>query len=106
MCSWWTEKWFDPGAQSICRFWKYIFGGGFPCTDLSALKFNRENLEGKNSVLFWEIPRIRKLLQDEFGDTVKVKYAVENVASMDETAAGEISRELETMPYLLDPVHL
>lgn len=36
--------------------------GGFPCTDLSAVKFQRLNLLGPNSSLFWEVPRIEALL--------------------------------------------
>lgn len=77
---------------------------GFPCTDLSKVKFGRENLQGKNSKLFYEIPRITKLVKEEFGSEVLVKEVVENVASMDESAAREISEWLGVTPYLLDPV--
>eukprot|EP00435_Cladocopium_sp_Y103_P032808 s562_g8.t1 len=78
---------------------------GFPCTDLSGVKYMRENLEGVNSRLFYEIPRIRKLLQEEFGEMVIIRLVTENVASMDESAARTISEELETTPYLVDPVY-
>eukprot|EP00435_Cladocopium_sp_Y103_P037213 s325_g9.t2 len=97
--------------RALVRQWSSTFlqvrevhiWGGFPCTDLSAVKYNRENLEGRNSRLFWEIPRIRDLVAEEFGEAVTVKTAVENVASMDETACQEISEALETVPYRLDP---
>jgi site-specific DNA-cytosine methylase len=92
----WSVKFL--GIQEI-HLW-----GGFPCTDLSSVKAGRLNLLGKNSILFWEIPRIRKLLQEEFGHLVVIKQAVENVASMDANAAQEISNELGTTPYLFDPV--
>eukprot|EP00435_Cladocopium_sp_Y103_P075011 s43_g53.t1 len=77
--------------------------GGFPCTDLSAVKYNRQNLSGPNSSLFWEVPRIIDLIKEEFGIQVLVKYALENVASMDADAANEISEVMGAAPYLLDP---
>eukprot|EP00438_Fugacium_kawagutii_P016219 Skav233267 [mRNA] locus=scaffold4476:143528:150960:- [translate_table: standard] len=77
---------------------------GFPCKDLSAAKYKRENLSGPNSSLFYHIPRIRSLLEEEFGSTVAVKSVVENVASMDEEAAGEISSTLDCWPYRVDSV--
>ena len=38
----------------------------------------------------------------EFRDTVKIKFGFENVASMDLSAAQEISEALRTKPYRLD----
>jgi hypothetical protein len=70
-----------------------------------SVKFNRANLRGTNSKLFWEIPRIEQLIQEEFGPEVVVKSAVENVASMDEGACQEISEERGYWPYHLDPVN-
>ena len=78
--------------------------GGWPCVDLSSVKFNRQNLDGPQSSLFWEIPRILKLMEEEFGSQVIVKHVLENVASMDETAAREISSFMESIPYKLDCV--
>ena len=75
---------------------------GFPCTDLSAVKHNRENLKGAASSLFWEVPRVTKLIEAEFGEHVTVKEVCENVASMDRAAADEISEELGMVPYYLD----
>ena len=75
---------------------------GFPCVDLSAVKVGRLNLEGPASSLFWHIPRIRKLLEQSFGNNVVVKQVVENVASMDYEATQEISRVLGTQPYRVD----
>jgi len=49
--------------------------GGFPCTNLSIAKKNREGLAGSQSGLFYEMIRIHK--------EVKPKYFIyENVASM------------------------
>ena len=93
----WSSKF--PRIQEV-HVW-----AGFPCTDLSAVKFNRANLKGSNSKLFWEIPRIEQLIQEEFGPEVVVKSAVENVASMDQDACKEISEERGSWPYHLDPVH-
>lgn len=76
---------------------------GFPCTDLSRAKFGRLNLEGPCSSLFFEVPRVENLIQEEFGTTVTVKHVYENVASMDKQACEEISRELDEKPYLLNP---
>ena len=76
--------------------------GGWPCVDLSSVKFGRLNLAGPQSKLFWEIPRILQLFKDEFGEQVEVKHVLENVASMDEAAAQEISSEMGTVPYRLD----
>ena len=76
--------------------------GGFPCVDLSRVKHNRENLLGPQSSLFWEIPRVRKLLEKHFGVHVEIKTVVENVASMDRSATEEISAALGTIPYRLD----
>lgn len=78
--------------------------GGWPCVDLSAVKYGRKNLEGPQSSLFWEIPRVRDLLAEEFGASVKIKHVLENVASMDETAAREISDYMGSVPYKLDSV--
>ena len=76
---------------------------GFPCTDLSSAKYGRLNLSGPNSSLFFEIPRIKNLLLEEFGPCVIIRHLLENVASMDESAAREISSEIGSEPYLVDP---
>eukprot|EP00435_Cladocopium_sp_Y103_P051085 s2152_g15.t1 len=75
---------------------------GWPCVDLSSVKYGRQNLLGPESKLFWEIPRIRKLIEEEFGSQVTVKHVLENVASMDESAACEISNEMGTIPCKFD----
>ena len=77
--------------------------GGWPCVDLSAVRYGRRNL-GPQSCLFWEIPRVLNLVEEEFGDIVEVKHVLENVASMDEAAAREISEAMGSVPYLVDPV--
>ena len=75
---------------------------GFPCVDLSSVKAGRMNLEGPQSKLFYEIPRVAQLCKQGFGRNVVVKSLVENVASMDEKAAREISELLGALPYRMD----
>lgn len=78
--------------------------GGWPCVDLSSAKAHRKNLAGKHSGLFWLLPEILQNLQLAFGPQVKIRYVFENVASMDESAAREISETLNVTPYHLDCV--
>jgi len=60
-------------------------------------------LEGEGSRLFWKLLEIIEMVKRVFGATCKVKYCVENVASMDETARRTISGELHIVPIKLDP---
>ena len=85
-----------PGIEEV-HLW-----AGFPCVDLSSVRYERLNLEGPSSGLFWHIPRIKHLLRNIFGPAVLVKLVVENVASMDRSATEEISQVLETEPYRVD----
>ena len=93
------------------KTWRYLypqieelhFWGGFPCSDLSSAKHGRENLEGAQSSLFWEFIRVIKTARSVFGLAFKVKFVAENVASMDESAEGEISTALGVKPWRLDP---
>ena len=78
--------------------------GGFPCVDLSSAKAFRRNLEGPQSSLFWEIPRIKGLILAVFEGRAKVKHLFENVASMDMSAAQTISDTLQCVPYKVDCV--
>ena len=92
--------------------WQHDFGdveevhawGGFPCVDLSSAKAYRMNLDGPQSSLFWEIPRILKLLTAVFKGRAVVKHCFENVASMDREAAQTISEALHCIPYKVDCV--
>ena len=70
---------------------------GFPCVDLSSVRANRLNLEGKSSGLIREAVRI-------FDDTKSLfPQAALNVSSMDYSARDEISRMLGVLPYKVDP---
>ena len=97
-------------TRSVVREWSLTYlnieevhlWGGFPCTDLSAVKFNRKNLAGSQSSLYWEIPRVEKLVSEELGPSVKIKKVLENVASMDRSAAEEITQDVGFLPYKLD----
>ena len=96
------------------RQWRYLYPqveeihlwGGFPCVDLSKVKVGRRNLEGDSSGLFFEIPRILKDIRKVYGYLFKVKFAIENVASMDEGASNEISSILGVKPLRLDPCNV
>lgn len=65
---------------------------GFPCVDLSSVKFGRKNLAGSESSLFFEILRILRLIRSIFGSTFRVIFFIENVSSMDSSAVQEISK--------------
>ena len=73
--------------------------GGFPCVDLSAVKFGRKNLEGSESGLFREILKVLELPRQVFGRTFKILFFIENVASMDKSAQKEIDAALGVRPY-------
>ena len=91
-------------SSKFLRFSEIHIWAGWPCVDLSAVKFGRKNLEGPESSLLWEIPRVKNLFAEEFGPAVIIKHVLENVASMDESAAREISSFMGSIPYKLDPV--
>ena len=68
--------------------------GGFPCVDLSAVKYQRKNLRGDQSSLFFVMVEIIKMIREVFGIRFKILYFFENVASMDLSALREISSHL------------
>ena len=78
--------------------------GGFPCIDLSSVKWGRKNLEGPQSRLFYEFVRIIKLLRVKYGFTFPIKFIGENVASMDQEAEQTISATLGVKPVRVDSV--
>ena len=96
--------------EVLIRKWLMMFPGvleihlwaGFPCTDLSSARAFREGLAGKASSLFYQIPRIFKLLKQVAGTEIKIKLVVENVASMTKEACQEISKVLRLRPFYLD----
>ena len=96
--------------RALVRQWSLAFlqvqevhvWAGFLCKDLTSAKHGRLNLAGSQSSLYWEIPRVCKLVEDEFGKNVVVKKVLENVASMDRSAAEEISQDFGAIPYRLD----
>eukprot|EP00435_Cladocopium_sp_Y103_P055228 s1339_g18.t1 len=75
---------------------------GFPCTDLSSARANRQGLLGPASSLFFEVKRIRKWIVEEVGGHLTVKLIVENVASMNRKEADIISDHLQLQPYFMD----
>lgn len=72
-----------------------IVMGGFPCTDLSLAKANRQGLRGEHSSLFWEIARAIK--------DVKPKYfLVENNYGMPPEDYRVICEELGCEPIMIN----
>ena len=67
-------------------------------------------MRGSESGLFYEFVRILKLIRNVFGFSFRVKFIAENVASMDASAEGEISKTLGCKPFRVDsadcvPIH-
>ena len=91
--------------------WANLFGrvaevhlyAGFPCIHLSSVRAGRLNLQGDGSNLFWHLLQVMDWVIQVFGTFCKVKWCVENVASMDEEARKEISNHLEVQPVKFDP---
>lgn len=75
---------------------------GFPCTDLSSVKWGRKGIEGPASGLIYEVLRIRKLIRDEIGPHIQLKEVIENVASMDRDQCEKINALLGYRPYYFD----
>ena len=76
--------------------------GGFPCVDLSSVNAYGQGLEGRQSSLFYEIPRVHELLREGFPDHVVIKVVGENVASMRKEECKKISDYLGLHPYHFD----
>jgi site-specific DNA-cytosine methylase len=93
-----TEEMVDGWFRKTVPLDEVHFWAGFPCTDLSSAKAGRQGLAGEASGLFWEVVRVRKLLQRRAPAHVTVKYVAENVASMDASA--------NTKPLKMDPAEV
>ena len=96
-----VAKW----AQEYGEVLEVHLWGGFPCVDLSSVNVNGQGLSGKQSSLFYEIPRVRELLHLGFPEHVVVKVVGENVASMKKEECQKISDYLGLHPYHLDCGH-
>ena len=93
------QRWANDYARAIeVHVW-----AGFPCVHLSSVRSGRMNLQGEGSNLFWKLLEVLGWIQDTFSSFCKVKFCVENVASMDEEARQQISAELDVAPVKLDP---
>ena len=75
------------------------FWAGFPCVDVSSVKFQRLNLDGPESGLFREVLRVYELLLQAYGRSFCINFFVENVASMDKKVSQQISEALGVRPY-------
>lgn len=91
----WASLW--PHVEELHLF------AGFPCVHLSSARAFRKNLEGEGSKLFWKLLEVLQWVQQVFSPFCKVKFCIENVASMDESARDEISSQLGICPVKLDP---
>ena len=105
-------------TEEVVKEWRFKYPeleeihiwGGFPCVDLSAVKFGRLNLRGSESGLVRELLRVIRVVKAIFGFRFPVKHIVENVASMDVEAEQEISRMFKAKPFRVDsadcvPIH-
>ena len=103
-----VEKGVETFDEKMARELKYKYPqieaihlwGGFPCIDLSAVKYGRKNLSGSQSGLFFELLRILKLLRLVFGFDFTIIYIIENVASMDIAAEQEELTQLIVSPFI------
>ena len=85
------------GAKEI-HIWS-----GFPCADFTAVKAFRERLAGEQSRLLYEVPRIIKVVKEESGEDITVKFVGETVASMGKAECTEITTTLGVWPCHLNP---
>ena len=54
--------------------------GGFPCNGLSRARgAARENLNNKDSIIFWEFKRIIDLLEEVGGTDIPIRHIIEAV---------------------------
>ena len=69
--------------------------GGFPCTNLSIAKRNREGLAGEQSGLFYEMAHIHQEIKPKY-------FLYENVASMAEDQKDIITKTLDVEPIMIN----
>ena len=92
------ERWmFKYPEVSELHIW-----GGFPCVDLSSVKAGGKGLDGPQSSLFFELPRIINLAKETVPKHVTVRYTAENVASMQKGGCEKITDTLGVYPYHLN----
>ena len=77
-------------------------GAGFPCVDLSSVKFGRKGLDGPASGLFYEVIRILKIIREEIPSSIIFKEVIENVATMARDQCERISQLVGREPYSMD----
>eukprot|EP00973_Karenia_brevis_P013199 1791629-Karenia_brevis.AAC.1 len=78
-----------------------LITAGSPCQDLSGLNAKRKGLHGARSGLFFEILRVKELVEKHWPG-VKITLMVENVASMSSEARVEMSAALGAEPVFVD----
>ena len=90
-------------ANAFPRVQQVHVWGGFPCVHLSSARFNRQNLAGEGSNLFFKLVEVIEMIESVFSTWAVVEFVVENVFSMDISARNEISRRLGIKPLKVDP---
>ncbi|CAK0868119.1 unnamed protein product [Prorocentrum cordatum] len=75
-----------------------VAGAGSPCQDLSRLNSSGGGLHGRESSLFYEVPRVFRLLQQAFGRRF---YSLLEVAGMTDENVKAMSSCMAVQPYLI-----
>ena len=92
----WAEDFVTAALE--CKAEIIVAFGGFPCKGLSKVRgASRENLENKDSKLFWELVRVIRELRKAARGRIKIDHAIENVM-MDDEPEDIISHELGCRP--------
>ena len=73
---------------------------GFPCQGISALKQGRKGLRGSASGLFWELPRVKELLAQNWKG-VRIIFAGENVVGIELDDCNCVSEFMSSRPLLI-----
>ncbi|CAK0904679.1 unnamed protein product, partial [Prorocentrum cordatum] len=76
--------------------------GGSPCTDLARINVERVGLQGRRSKLFFEIARVRLLLEEMLGEFFRLVTLIENVASVGAEPRNVMSERLGHRPVRVE----
>ena len=92
----WAKGYMDRAKEVKAQLILLI--GGFPCKGLSMARGDdRENLDNKNSILFYEALRILREIRQAAGGSIPIVFIIENVM-MDEEPIGTVLKKLGCHP--------
>ena len=95
----WAKRFVDEAIAAKAEL--IILIGGFPCKGLSKARGeDRENLENKDSNLFFDLLRVLQVLRAANSGNISIAFVVENVL-MDEQPLDLISSKLGCRPVLI-----